>query len=459
MKRNSINLMKRTMRFAGCGLVGLLLAGCAGNPILKWNPPNQSAADLSSAHRMAQEARSTLQEAVRANVAATQGLSNGLIGLGGVIAGLAAGHAHRDAIVGGALLGGTAYTIGSYNSSAARLTVYQAGIDAINCAEKAVAPFDAVEKSREAIDNAVSALVAALAPTREALTALNTAIGQVEKDANAAEPVKRAKKVAAATKKSIEQGEQAVKLGRALLVRIDQAPRALINAVVDIQCALDKQVLATVPDLTSIRTAISGLAASAGMFAPGAGVDGSLSESLAAYAAASGGVGDGKGTSQPSAYKGEPTNGTVDVMSASKNLLEAAIIRVASVVPTLTSARVNLASHLAAFPETSFDSLDKCKDEVKSAGPLTTVPKTISFAGKKAESSTLLVRGGVPPYVLQIQESPADGVTLTQPAPFESVARVSVNDTIAGKTFHILVMDSSRARAAETVEIKVGAGD
>jgi hypothetical protein len=39
------------------------------------------------------------------------------------------------------------------------------------------------------------------------------------------------------------------------------------------------------------------------------------------------------------------------------------------------------------------------------------------------------------------------------------VARVSVNDTIAGKTFHILVMDSSRARAAETVEIRIERGE
>jgi hypothetical protein len=88
----------------------------------------------------AHAARKSFQDQVDQQTTLTMGLSSGLIGLGGVLAALATFGAHRDAIVGGSLLGGTAYALGNWNLNKQRQLIYLAGVEGVNCSLRAVGP-------------------------------------------------------------------------------------------------------------------------------------------------------------------------------------------------------------------------------------------------------------------------------------------------------------------------------
>ena len=142
--RSALRSVSRPIAFAiSVSLVG----GCAINPIVSWDPPpRKGPPDAPMVQDYAREysaaARSAYQGAINSQVKASGQLSSGLIVAGALAAALAAGRVHRDAIIGTSLVGGTAYALGSWNLDMRRLIIYQAVVDAFNCANRAVTPLN-----------------------------------------------------------------------------------------------------------------------------------------------------------------------------------------------------------------------------------------------------------------------------------------------------------------------------
>ena len=118
------------------------LSGCAFSPLVSWPRPElrTSPLPLVDAQRYAEEARRAYRAARDKHVQAMTGLNSGLLGLGVLGTALAVAKAHRDALLGTAFIGASAYAFGQQNLNVQHRLVYEAGIEAIGCAKDAVQP-------------------------------------------------------------------------------------------------------------------------------------------------------------------------------------------------------------------------------------------------------------------------------------------------------------------------------
>jgi hypothetical protein len=263
----------------------LALAGCAGSPIVRWELPQKAEVpDYSLAYGMtyANRAREAYRDAIRRDAEAAQSLSSGLITLGAAIAGLAAFKAHRDAVVGTGLVGGTALALGNWNLSKQRMLIYQAGVSGINCAIEAVLPLYIGDEDLKSMARAVDSVDGHVDRVTRAIDALSAAIGNpaVAAEKPAAEQlIREAQALVASSRASALSARQFMRATR-------QAGPALVAAVDRISGAVDKAVLENLPDLSALPQAVSGLAGLAGSFAPGSGVEAHIGAALKRVAAA-----------------------------------------------------------------------------------------------------------------------------------------------------------------------------
>ncbi|HEY7220076.1 MAG TPA: hypothetical protein VH985_16945 [Candidatus Binatia bacterium] len=196
---------------------------------------------MAYAKAYAHSARSAYQQAVDREVQAGTNLSSGLIGLGGVLAALAAFRGPRDAIVGTALGGGTVYALGNWNLSKQRQLVYLAGAEAINCSVKAVAPFDMPESDRQALSDSLAQLEGRLEDvtlgvdrvlTRQAAVARDSSTEGLHVEAD--ETVTQARTVSASSREVLVGGRQ-------IATKVFRAGGELVIAVDRIGAAVDKR--------------------------------------------------------------------------------------------------------------------------------------------------------------------------------------------------------------------------
>ena len=219
-------------------LVASMMAGCT-SPIVRWSTPEPKDVhehSMAYAKAYARSAREAYLQVVNREVQAGTYLSSGLIGLGGVLAALASFGASRDAIVGAALGGGTAYALGNWNLSKQRQLVYLAGVEAINCSVKAVAPFDMPESDRQALNDGLAQLERRLGEValgidrvaaRKAAVARNSTTEALHSEAD--ETVTQARAISASSREVLVGGRQiATKVYRAggeLVTGVDRIGR------------------------------------------------------------------------------------------------------------------------------------------------------------------------------------------------------------------------------------------
>lgn len=431
-----------------CVVCVAALAGCAGNPMVRWPAPKSSEVPnytLDYAKTYAHAARRAYQEAIDRQVALTTDLSTALIGLGGVLAALAAFKAHRDTLIGGALLGGTAYAIGNWNSSKPRTLIYQAGVEGTNCALRAISPLDMSDSDLARLNQAlgdietrVPQVQAAVARTRSALAkAVDAGLpeGEVNKANAAMEDAER----------GVVAANAVLVAGRQLAIKVRRAGMELINTVDRISAAVNKATLDTLPDLSAVPKVIAGLAGFAGSLIPGAGVEDMLSKAQASY----------KPT--PQGLSGKKPK---DMAVISENILTelySALAELSMQNRELASVTARVRSYVAGYDGgASVDALKDCGvAEISIA--LRVVPDKVTFSGGADETSNVFVSGGIKPYVANIQQTPADGLTVRNPAPFDSTIQVSVSKSVtAPKSFSVIVMDSSNPARSVTIPITVG---
>nr|WP_315428179.1 hypothetical protein [uncultured Albidiferax sp.] len=227
------------------------------------------------------------REAYRAKinefVGASAGTSTALIGLGALIAVLAASKGvHRDAILGASVIGGTGLLLGNWNLDRRRLAIYHATVAAFNCAERAAAPLN-----MRVVD--YDKLVAELEVLTKAQTDASIAIGQVEIGLeswtrnNVGLPLDVTKPFSdrlMASKSALAASENISQAGYALADRAQTSGDLLRDAMRRIDTEADKALGDTLGDLNKVPDVIAMVAGAAGSFAPGSGVESTLTQAL-----------------------------------------------------------------------------------------------------------------------------------------------------------------------------------
>jgi hypothetical protein len=419
-----------------------LLGGCATSRLPSWEPvPTASGSHitLSEARTYAQRARGAYVQALDSEVSAQSNLGNTLIGVGTLTAGLAAFKAHRDAVIGAALLGGSGYAFGQWNISRQRQLVYIAGMDAINCAVAAANPFDASDEDRRTLRDALGALETELTQYGSGIDAVTAEAATLPQDDTTADERAGAAAAVAAANKLADDGRQVLAGGRQAVVKLHRIGGELIAAVDRIGNAVNRAVLETIPDLAAIPKVVGALGTYAGHFAPSAALDTHIQQRFAAYAPTSAGTGD-RSIRKPRAA--EPSQRLATAIST----LQAASTRL--------GAKITIARSLAMAYDAPPAGTALANCGVTISFPLAASPASLTLKGKVEQTYTIVLRGGTKPYSVQQQGALPAGVTVKAPIPFDSAITVTTTNALEhAKSFSLLVLDSANPPNAISVEV------
>lgn len=427
------------------------MAGCA-NPIVRWNvppAPTDKAVALPYAKLYASAAREAYRNEIATQFHTTNNLGAGLIGLGSLVAALAAGSAHKDAILGATLIGGTAYGIGQWNLRPQRLLIYQAGVEGINCALTAVIPLSMSEADIGQLRTGLTSIETAMVNTASALSRAKTAFGPAHSLLTELQVADTTAALKAADD-ALGLAAKTLPAGRQLVARTERVGPELVSAVDRIAAAVDKALQATLPDLSSVSKIIGGLAGASASFAPGSGVEALITNAL------------GKSVPVISA-KGLELTGSA---KRSKAEIESDMAKVDALnqrLATLDNERRTLLTRVGAVQArlsavdsaANFEALKACGVADLPLGLKLSVD-VLGFAEGAEATKAFVISGGAKPYVVELIDGGVDGLSVKGPLPFESRAQVSVKKAAKGE-YGVLVMDSSAQMQMQTLKVQVGA--
>jgi hypothetical protein len=435
--------MQARRRIVAMAVAVSMVAGCAVTPP-RWTTPDPKEVHeqtMPYAQAYARSAMRAYQSAVDGEVVASTRLGSGLIGLAGVITALAAYGAHKDALIGGALLGGTAYAIGNWNLSKQRQLVYLAGAEAVNCALTAVNAFNMSEADRIGLN--------------DALADLERSLGEVTGGIDVALARKKAVPVDTATKQLHDSADQAIvnartatgagrevlQSGRQIAGKVHRAGGELVNAVDRISVAVDKAALETIPDLASVTKVVGGIAGFATAFVP-------ASASVEGFTKAAAGA----------RTESRRALAAADQSVQGQKELTDSLEQLASRVELLANATARVRSRTAVFDASATtESLKNCNVNVSSG--LTATPSTLQLKGGVEESYLVMVSGGTKPYGAELQGAAASsGLTRLGPTGFDNTMYVKGTTATQSGTYSILVWDSSNPPKSISVSVTVGSG-
>jgi len=436
-------MSNNTLRISWVCCIAAFTSACSVNPVVSWTPPTrtgQPATNLDYALAYAQNVQDAYKSEISRQAAMSSNLANGLVATGALALAFAVGKAHRDALAGVALLGGTGYALGNMNLNKQRLLVLQAGHEAIGCARKAVIPLRMTDPERGVIEKALADLDAAsplldvsAARERVAFEAYKKSGGSLASDeaARASAAIQVATDVTAAV-------AGASGSGRVLVTQSRQAGDNLIAAVDKIDQAITRANLDSLPDLTSVSKVIAGLAGFAAQIAPGTGVEKIVSAGLAA-----------RNESLKSGKSG--AGDASDALTAATLELEK------NTAAVQTQLRI-VQSYLLAYQpgNAALEALKEC-GVTDAYFPLKASVEKLVFATASDATKSFALTGGAKPYVVELADSQIAGLSVKGPAPFETRVVVSVSkDVVKSQSASILVMDSSNPMKTLHIPITIG---
>ena len=252
----------------------------------------------------------------------------------------------------------------------------------------------------------------------------------------------------AASATAVETAQRVQTLGRLLSASARSASEQLRQTVDRIDSAVVRASMETIPDLSAVPKVIAGLSGFAASFAPGAGIDNAVNNAVSDRAKALGAKAQSgrAGRGNAPAATASPAQRMDQAMDALETATDA-LLAAASAV------QARMVGHEAALVA---DALKDC-GVTDVAFPLRASSDRIAFAGGAAAAKSVSLSGGTKPYVVELQDSAADGVTLKAPAPFESRLQVSITkDVKPPQTFSVLVMDSSNPMRTLVLPVEVG---
>jgi hypothetical protein len=397
----------------------------------------------------------------------------GIIGIGAAALGAASGGAHSDVLKGLGLVGATTLGYSTWYSNLPREALFQQTTEALVCAEavtnKLRVPLPVREQAVEQISagNALLADIATQAAALDSATNLleaeqkrmrkreeqlgnKEAAHQADKTKPAltddeqveaqylaailliiAPPIEHAKKLI----ESVDAAEVAFQSANsAYVARVHAAEMAgydLVSVVDRIVSATDREAQKTLPDPESAFTIVTGLGSVAAKFSPSA-------TALTAFNTAMGDLtAESLSTLDPKALARQPQV---------QPLIEAVTThryRLTSTLNRLRAASVNLAALAAprSVADGAASSLDKCT--IAGLGAMTASPSPIKLVKEKAASIPVDLRGGKPPYIVEIGSVPLAHVTITQPGFAGSRFVITSTASVGAGAMTIKVTDST----------------
>lgn len=408
-----------------CIAVMVLLGGCA-NPIVKLEIAGYSLqaspAPVGEPESMAQaiaklnHVRAAYNEAIRDQTGVTQNSVTGLVWLGAVVLG-AASHVHRDVLVTAGVVGGTTYGLTAAQLDKRRIDVWQAGIDALDCARKAIVPLEMSDNERHLLVGHLAKLWSRKADVETAQAKLAARQGDRSNTAEVEQAIKallpKADEALKQASKSLEAGEMQLRASRgselsATVNRISSKVTQVqgtvslpVSAVNDILAELPKQITAIVP----------------GALPPAAPAS------------------DGTANAQ-----------TEDPTQVLKQALSDLAVAQKTVNQSLE--KVNTPAALAA--------LKACNvaDVIK---PFELVPAFLNFTQGIAEVKGFEIKGGLPNYRVKILGTLPDGLSTNFEGDSANTVGVGASDTVKPSEVRILVSDRSNPAQTQQLVIKVNA--
>jgi hypothetical protein len=425
MRQSNANLGSARIALAAAALFAL--QACAVNPLVKWDPPARKTDQprvLDDAYAYSASARQAYAEKMYDQVGMTAELSSGLIALGALVTALAVFKVHRDPIIGGALLGATAFTLGTWNLDKRRLTIHQAAIAAFNCADLAIAPLNMTRDDLKTLQTNLTALERALATT-------NLEIGKTERELNdwiatgpagagdAAGPF-RATIIAA--QNAVEAATQTKKAGDSLVTEVDHADEGLRNTVQKIHLQASGALADTQGDLRQLPTVIGSIASIAGSFVPGSNVGQFIADAQKA-------VGQQQAARQAVPPPPALQKAVADLNDSVRQLMQA---------EAAVSGRVT-----AVTKSVQPKALEQC-GVLDVSLAMTIEPSKVSVMAGAESTRTVIIKGGKPPFAVKPNGTPVTGVTITGPDRLGSTFEVKVSaDIKTQQKADFLILDSS----------------
>jgi hypothetical protein len=413
------------------------LSGCSTPYALRWEGGAPAAgASMPTAMAELHGLRKEYRTAIGAHLNDERTLSNVLVGAGALVLTLALGSAHRDAIAGTALAAGTVYTLGSSNLQRPRLLVYQAGVAALNCVERAAAPLMTSDDA-SGVQAGVEALRAARAGVTDAI--LSGQEARVPAPPNAGALIQEAQDFDTAVadgSTAIQASDATLAAGLALLAASRRAARQLLAAVNGVHDAVQRSLIAATPDLSAVPGLVSGLAGASASFAPGAGLD-----TVAA-------------TKMENDFKIKAQTAPA---APTKLQSAAAAVRVATL--GLARAQRSLAAmlegHTTVWPADAF----KDCGVAQVVATLSVDPANASFTVGSDGRRTLDISGGVKPYFVEFDGDVIEGLSLRAPMRFDTRIELQASGDKLKKPVDsaLRVVDSSPGGKAVRVPISVAA--
>lgn len=447
-----------TQRLALTLACAAVLAGCAtSNPLVTWDRsdrvPAGSTDPMALAKARAEALRSALEAKRSEQVGGTANLNNALLGLGVLTTGLALGKVHRDAFTITAGLAGASVLFGQQNLPRPRAAVFESGIKAVNCALRAVGPIDmgGDQRDRFVADSAELAKAQSELRTARATARarLDDAIAQNLSAEKASAALERLNAVAVISAQAVaSQGEVAD-----LLWRLQAAANELTHVIESIGAQVNELTAGTVGDPANVPTLLSGLAAIAGRYAPGLGVDTRIT-ALSAPPASSG---DGSGQAGKLGLK-DPSNPKLDDEALAMKALNTALAQAERRADAVDALQRPLALRLTAFKGfAAADALKTCGVADLALQLVLSVPE-ISFKPGVKQGQSVLLSGGVKPYIARLRETEAGGVEVKSPVPGDSNVEINVAASATGpRVLHVDMMDNANPRQLKTVVVTIQA--
>jgi hypothetical protein len=415
----------------------MTLSACSVAPIVRWQregaagPSGTAAvpgASMDAALRYLGMARAAYGDAVADQMAHEARLSSVLVGTGALVAILAASTAHRDAVFGTAALGGTAYALGNMNLRRTRVLTYQAGVEALNCAQRAVIPFDI--SPDDATDLAGRLDTLDIAHARLAATITQAEALSDGLPARSSERPMLQEAIAAASQMRQTAGTTLAS-GRQFLAAVRRAARELVAAVDRIDAAVARSVIDSTPDLSNVPKVIGGLAGMMGSFAPGAGIEARAGESLARLAATP------KGT-----LSDTPVQRMVRQLDDDARAAASAVARVSG----------QLTGRALAWPEDAFKDCGVAQVVTE----LSLEPAALNVVPGSEVRRVVRIAGGVKPYFVEFDGPVVEGVVLKPPVRFDDRLEVGVSSKVAGThRLTVRVIDSSPTAKVTSLSLTI----
>jgi hypothetical protein len=401
--------------------IAIAVSGCTTVRYLA-PPTDQAAANksLPGALSYLQSSRIDYQGRVESQMKTENILANSLVGAGALVMALAVGGANSNAVAGTALVAGTAYGLGNFNLPRQRVLIYMAGVEALSCAQKAVAPIFVTESELTAIKDGLSALDKSLPVLRDALNKGRVILPQGAKTSEDRTQLTEAIKLGDQALRSAVSTQKTVRM---LLQTNERAARDLVAAVNGIDEAVVRSLVLSTPELSAVPGLISGLTGLSTAFAPGAGVDKLIAGKLQAF------------------------DKTMTATVQTGPLTDAAAVIIEAVKAT-TGFDTHVQSHL---PK---QAVPWAEDAFKSCG-ITQVVQALSvpesplkFVAGINDRQTFQILGGVKPYFVRLEG--VAGLSAKSPIRYDSQAEVILDasklsgDTVKSEiTANIRIIDSS----------------